>query len=448
MAVIGELAVNVVARTSGLTNGMNRARKDMGLLSSAILGVRGSLLGLGAAFAAFRGISFIAQATAESEQLRAGFEVLTGSVEKGTKVYGELRDLAAGTPLRLTGISKAARTLMLFGESAESVTDTIRMLGDVSGGDQTNLSFMSRAFGQIQSLGRLQAQDLMQLVNAGWNPLNEIMERTGETMEQVRERMKDGKVSADEVRQALEMATGSGGRFNGLMQRMSKTLAGRWSTLKDNIEQVAIAFGEELMPLFEAMLGYVTEIVQWFKDLSPEVKANIVWFAELLAAIGAITATVWVVVSAMRVWAAVLAGIAAAKAFIAGLDGNWAGIAIGTAAAAAATGGLLMLYNDMEKKARLKNMQEKEAADELERQQAAAEALVKTGGLPNKTVALSKPNFGTGGMAGDRGKPIIVRDDGTTEVVEGLETITEEMKKTNRILMRSNAVTLGLMGGL
>jgi len=448
MAVIGELAVNVVARTSGLTNGMNRARKDMGILSSAILGVRNSLLALGAAFSVFRGISFIAQATAESEQLRANFEVLTGSVQEGTRVYGELRDLAAGTPLRLTGISKAAKTLMLFGEDAKTVTNTIRMLGDVSGGNQVSLSFMARAFGQIQSLGRLQAQDLMQLVNAGWNPLNEIVKRTGESMEEVRERMKDGKVSADEVREALKMATGEGGRFNGLMERMSKTLAGRWSTLKDNIEQVAIQFGEQLMPLFETLLDHVTSFVNWFKDLSPEVKANIVWFAELLTAIAAITGAVWVVVGAMRVWASVLAGIAAAKAFIAGLDGNWAGIAIGTAAAAAATGGLLMLYNDMEKKARLKNMQEKEASEELERQKALADELVKTGNLPGRQTALGKPQFGTGGLVGDRSKPIIVKDDGTVEVVEGLEAITEEMKKTNRILIRSNAVTLGLMGGL
>jgi hypothetical protein len=232
------------------------------------------------------------------------------------------------------------------------------------------------------------------------------------------------------------------------MDRIAKTLHGRWQKLQEAIELSAIDLGEQLLPLFQALLQYATDFVNWFKELSPEVKANIVWFAELLAAVGSITGAVWLAVSAVRVWASVLAGIAAAKAFIAGLDGNWAGIAIGTAAAAAATGGLLMLYNDMEKKARLKNMQEKEASEELERQKALADELVKTGNLPGRQTALGKPQFGTGGLVGDRSKPIIVKDDGTVEVVEGLEAITEEMKKTNRILIRSNAVTLGLMGGL
>jgi len=272
MAVIGELAVNVVARTSGLTSGMNRARKEMGILSSAALGVRRSLLALGAAFTAFEGIKTMARLAAEAEQVITQFEVMTGSIETANNLYSELRTLAAGTPLQLEGLLGNARTLMLFGESADTATKTLRMLGDVSGGNQTNLKFMVRAFGQISSLGRLQAQDLMQLVNAGWNPLEQIMKKSGETMTEVRERMKDGKVSADEVREALESATGPGGRFNGMMEKMSKTMSGRWSTLIDNIKQLAVQFGEILMPVFEKAVSFLSKLVNWFKGLSAETK--------------------------------------------------------------------------------------------------------------------------------------------------------------------------------
>jgi tape measure domain-containing protein len=272
MAVIGELAVNVVARTSGLTSGMNRARKQMGVLSSAALGVRRSLLALGAAFTAFEGIKAMVRLAAETEQVITQFEVMTGSLEVAKGLYTEMRDLAAGTPLQLDSLLGNSRTLMLFGESADTVTETLRMLGDVSGGNQTNLKFMVRAFGQISSLGRLQAQDLMQLVNAGWNPLEQIMKKTGETMAEVRDRMKDGKVSADEVKEALEKATGPGGRFNGMMEKMSKTFSGRWSTLIDNIKQLGIQFGEILLPVVEKAVTYLSGLVQWFKGLSVETK--------------------------------------------------------------------------------------------------------------------------------------------------------------------------------
>ena len=341
MAVIGELAVNVVARTSGLSSGMNRARKEMGLLSSAALGVRRSLMLLGAAFTAFRGISFIAEVTAEAEQAKATFEVLTGSMREGIQVYEQLRTLAAGTPLQLTQLSKSARTLMLFGITAEHVTDTMRMLGDVSGGNATNLQFMARAFGQITSLGRLQAQDLMQLVNAGWNPLNEIMARTGETMEQVRERMKDGKVSAEEVKQALKDATGEGGRFNGMMEKMSKTLSGRWSTLKDQVSQLALQFGEILLPAFEMAINALQRIVLIFMSMPGWVKRLIVIVGALATAIAGIVATVWLI---QKAWMAVLIvkqALMVIETFLAGLSGQWQQIALATAAAVAVGGAMV-----------------------------------------------------------------------------------------------------------
>lgn len=341
MAVIGELAVNVVARTSGLASGMNRARSQMGLLSSAILGVRRSLLALGAAFTAFQGISFIARITAEAQTAKATFEVLTGSMQKGNQVYSELRALAAGTPLQLTQLSKSARTLMLFGVTADRVTDTLRMLGDVSGGNATSLQFMARAFGQISSLGRLQAQDLLQLVNAGWNPLNEIMETTGETMEQVRKRMQDGQVSADEVREALVKATSEGGRFNGMMERMSETLAGRWSTLKDNFELLALQFGEILLPLFELILKRLQEIVHWMSSLSPTTKRFLVIAVAVGTVIAGIVASVWAMHKAWLAILAVKAMIATISTFLAALEGKWLNIGLAIATAGTVTAAIV-----------------------------------------------------------------------------------------------------------
>lgn len=78
-------------------------------------------------------------------------------------------------------------------------------------------------------------QDLLQMVNAGFNPLEAIAKRTGETMMDVKERMSDGRVSVEEVEQAMKDATSEGGRFFEGMEKASKTFSGVMSTLRDNI---------------------------------------------------------------------------------------------------------------------------------------------------------------------------------------------------------------------
>lgn len=89
----------------------------------------------------------------------------------------------------------------------------MKMLGDISLGNGERLQSLSLAFGQVQASGRLMGGDLLQMVNAGFNPLEAIAKRTGETMIAVKERMSAGGVSVNEVEQAMKDATSEGGRF-------------------------------------------------------------------------------------------------------------------------------------------------------------------------------------------------------------------------------------------
>ena len=129
-------------------------------------------------------------------------------------MFEKLKGFAASTPLALTDLTSSARTLLQFGIAGDAIIPTLRMLGDAAGGPAQNLKSMALAFGQISSAGKMQGQDLMQLINAGFNPLNEIVKKTGESMEQVRARMSAGKIGIDEVREAFEAATGPGGLFS------------------------------------------------------------------------------------------------------------------------------------------------------------------------------------------------------------------------------------------
>ena len=101
------------------------------------------------------------------------------------------------------------------------------MLGDVSQGNKERFDSLTLAFAQVGSAGKLSGQDLLQFVNAGFNPLNEISKMTGESMAELKERMSAGGVSAEEVAEAFKHATSEGGQFYQAMEHRAKPLTGR-----------------------------------------------------------------------------------------------------------------------------------------------------------------------------------------------------------------------------
>lgn len=194
------------------------------------------------AAAAIAGVGFIASKTvgsfisigAEAQNLRANLDVLTGSTENGAAMYKKLVDFAAATPFESTELVAATQQMLSFGITTDQVMPYLKSLGDVSMGNKEKLSGLTYAFSQVQSTGRLMGQDLLQMINNGFNPLEVIGKKTGETMAQLKERMEDGGISAKEVADALNTATSAGGRFYGGMDKASQTLTGRMSTLSDN----------------------------------------------------------------------------------------------------------------------------------------------------------------------------------------------------------------------
>lgn len=177
---------------------------------------------------------------ADFEQTQIAFETMLGSAEKASALISKIQKFAAETPFESTDLMDASKTLLNYRVSAEEVMDVMKQLGDVSLGNNEKFQALSVAYGQATSNGKLQGQDLLQMINAGWNPLNDIMKRTGETMAQVRERMEKGSISADELRQALKDATSQGGLFYQALLKQSKSLTGLVGTFKDMIKNSLI----------------------------------------------------------------------------------------------------------------------------------------------------------------------------------------------------------------
>lgn len=205
------------------------------------------------------------------EDYTTNFATLLGSTEAAVERVEELKTMAAKTPFAMSDLASATQTLLSFQVPANKTNTVLKQLGDIALGDKTKLSGLAVVFGQVSSAGKLQGQDLMQMINQGFNPLNFIAERTGETMEELRDRMSDGKITAEEVTQAIADATSEGAQFYNGMENASKTTSGLFSTLKDDATALV---GQALTPLSnwvrDSLLptteGYVQRITEAFSE--------------------------------------------------------------------------------------------------------------------------------------------------------------------------------------
>lgn len=203
------------------------------------------------------GIGVVTKLGMETEKTATAFRVLAGSEETSTKLLGELNKYADETVWNRPEIQEAAKTMMGFGISTETVYEDLKMLGDVAMGDKNKLQSLALVFGQISSAGKLQGQDLLQLINAGYNPLLDISELTGKSVATLKDEMSKGAISADLVRKAFEKATGPGGRFEGMIDQLAQTAPGAFDQLKGKgsagLLRLYDIIQPKLIPAFQTM---------------------------------------------------------------------------------------------------------------------------------------------------------------------------------------------------
>ena len=218
-----------------LGDSINKANPAVDMLSGALKKLAGPAIAVAVGKKLVDMGKAAVDTAAKFESLAVSFEVLTGGAEAGKKLTDEIIKLASKTPLTTEALTDGARTLLSFGESADEVVNDLRLLGDITGGDAQKMQSLTLAFAQVGSTGRLMGQDLLQMVNAGFNPLSIMSEKTGKSMKVLKDEMAKGKITFNDVKQAMIDATSEGGRFNGMMEKQSQTLEGRLSTLDDAI---------------------------------------------------------------------------------------------------------------------------------------------------------------------------------------------------------------------
>ena len=224
---------------------------------------------------------------AELESYTANLTTLLGGNKKqAEELLNTLKETAKTTPYETSNLVKATQTMMSFGISADNAKKYLNQIGDISMGNSEKLAGLTLAFSQVQSAGKLTGQDLLQMINQGFNPLNIISKETGESMADLKQRMSEGGVSAQEVAHAFEIATSKGGLFYKGMEKGAQTTEGKISTLKDSFKEATGSLTTALLPALTSIVEALTKVADWFNNLSDEGKKTILIIGGIVASIG------------------------------------------------------------------------------------------------------------------------------------------------------------------
>lgn len=266
MGYDGSLKFDTEINESGFNSGISKlggiAKKGAGVAVAAVGAVTAAL---GAGVVA--GVKY----NASIESYQTSFEVMTGSAEKAAEVIDKLKKVGAEAPFELPDLADTTQLLMNYGFSADEAMDKMMMLGDISQGSAEKMSRIATAYGQMSSAGKVSLEDVKQMIEAGFSPLQEISESTGESMASLYDRISKGTISVDEITASMQRATSEGGKYFQSMEKQSQTFSGLISTLKDNAQQL---LGEVVKPisdgltesLLPAAISAIEQLTQGFEE--------------------------------------------------------------------------------------------------------------------------------------------------------------------------------------
>ena len=266
----------------------------------------------------------------------ASFRPAGGNADAAKEMLDYLTQMGKTTPYQTNNLLDATKTMLGFGISAEDAKKNIQILGDIAMGDANKLNSLTLAFSQMSSTGKLTGQDLLQMINAGFNPLQQISKETGKSIGELKEEMADGAITSDMVAEAFQHATQEGGLFYKGAEKGGQTLEGKLSTALESIQIALGKLTESFLPIITKIIDKITEWADKFASLDSGTQKVITTVALVIAAIGPL-------LSILSSLITVIQGLAIAMKFL--MDNP---IVLIIAAIAAVVAAVIYLWNHCE----------------------------------------------------------------------------------------------------
>jgi tape measure domain-containing protein len=280
--------VRSIKKAQGQIKNFESATRKIGTGLTA--GVTLPIVGIGAA---------ALKSSFDLEKQKVALEQLLGGAERGGKIFKQIQDFSAQTPLQLPGLVQGAQRLIAFGTAGEDVVERLRQLGDLARGDQATLDRLTLAFGKLQAKGKASLEEINLFTEAGVPLIAELARQFDVTEGEVLKLITAGKVGFPEVQKSIESLTGPTGQFGGLLEKVAQTGAGKLSTALDNLNLAAADLGDVLAPTAIAVIEKITDLAKGFRSLDDNTKNIIVKIAAVVAILGPATIAVGSLTSAI-----------------------------------------------------------------------------------------------------------------------------------------------------
>lgn len=255
MAEVARLQVVIGARINEFNKEMGALQKNVKrTFASDNLGISkgavGAIVGVGVALGAL-GLASV-KAAGQMEQTRIAFTTLLKDGEKAKSFLSELEKFAASTPFELPGVLDASKRLLAFGFSAEQVIPILTAVGDSAaalGIGEEGIQRLTLAIGQMQAKGKVSAEEMLQLAEAGVPAWEMLANKIGTDIPTAMDKASKGQISAAEGIQAV--ISGMNSKFGGMMEQQAQTVNGIMSNIQDSVTQSMVVIGDEIIEAFD-----------------------------------------------------------------------------------------------------------------------------------------------------------------------------------------------------
>ena len=246
----------------------------------AVIGGAGVLKALGSEMIRVRG---------EFQSMQTAIETMVGKDMVG-RLIPQIKELARISPLTMSDMVGAEKMMLGFNIQAEDTIKYLKAISDISMGESGKFNSLTLAFSQMSAAGKLMGQDLNQMINAGFNPLQIIFEKTGKSIATLKDEMSKGAVSAEMVQQAFIDATSAGGKFYNMSENASKTINGQLSMMQDALDSVFNELGTKSESVIMDGIQMTTSLIQNYETVGKVLAGLVVTYGTYRTAVMLVTA--------------------------------------------------------------------------------------------------------------------------------------------------------------
>lgn len=235
---------DALSKVSAMSEKLGKAVQGLGSLATGAFAkdIVNGLLGAGAASI---------KAAAQMRQYEIAFQTMLKSADEGTQMLRDLQKFAAETPFDVPGVVSAGQQLMAFGFKAKEVIPMLTSLGDAAAGlgqGTAGVSRLAYALGQMQTSGKLNARDMMQLTSAGISAWDMLADAAGVSIAEIKDMTSKGMVDSKEAVKVI--VAGMDEEFGGMMAKTSTEVSGLLANIEETAGTTSAVIGQYMINAF------------------------------------------------------------------------------------------------------------------------------------------------------------------------------------------------------